>query len=246
MGIVLVVCLVVQLICTYAYRTAFYVTKKQRGQVLKLPHGEQYRSSAARTAELMAAMEAIPSEPVSIQSYDGTKLAGRYYHVRDGAPLQIQFHGYRGGAIRDFCGGNKLAREAGQNTLVIDQRAHGKSGGNVITFGIRERRDCLAWARYARERFGPETTIFLSGVSMGAATVLMAAELDLPENVAGIIADCPYSSPEGIIRKVCGDMHLPPVLAYPFVSLSAHMLGGFGWRRPVPWRRCAMPEYPFC
>ena len=45
--------------------------------------------------------------------------------------------------------------------------------------------------------------IYLEGVSMGAATVLMAAGLpELPANVRGVIADSPYSSPEEIIRKV--------------------------------------------
>ena len=180
---------------------------------------------------LIREMDEIPYEAVTISAQDGTKLAARYYHVRDGAPLQIQFHGYRGTAVRDFCGGNKLARESGQNTLVVDQRAHGKSGGTAITFGIRERWDCLSWAEYANQRFGSDTPIFLSGVSMGAATVLMASELKLPANVIGIIADCPYSSPEAIIRKVCReDMHLPPALVMPFIRLGARLFGHFDLR----------------
>ena len=67
--------------------------------------------------------------------------------------------------------------------------------------------------------------MFLSGVSMGAATVLMASELELPDNVAGIIADCPYSSPEAIIRKVAKDMGLPPTVMFPFVRLGARIFG---------------------
>lgn len=177
---------------------------------------------------LIREMDEIPYEAVTISAYDGTKLAARYYHVRDGAPLQLQFHGYKGSALRDFCGGNKLARESGQNTLVVDQRAHGKSCGTTITFGIRERLDCLSWVEYANHRFGPDTPIFLSGVSMGAATVLMASELEFPANVVGIIADCPYSSPEAIIRKVCReDMHLPPVLVMLFIRLGARLFGHF-------------------
>ncbi|MGN0984580.1 MAG: alpha/beta hydrolase [Gemmiger sp.] len=180
---------------------------------------------------LIGEMEALSCETVTVYARDGIKLSGRYYHVRDGAPLQIQFHGYKGNALRDFCGGNKLARESGQNTLLVDQRAHGKSGGTTITFGIRERLDCLCWVEYARQRFGSDTPIFLSGVSMGAATVLMASELELPANVVGIIADCPYSSPEAIIRKVCRqDMHLPPVLVMPFLRLGARLFGRFDLR----------------
>ena len=56
----------------------------------------------------------------------------------------------------------------------------------------------------------------------------MASELELPGSVAGIIADCPYSSPEAIIRKVCQeDMHLPSALLMPFVRLGARLFGHF-------------------
>ena len=61
---------------------------------------------------------------------------------------------------------------------------------------------------------------------MGAATVLMASELSLPENVRGIIADCPYSSPEAIIRKVCRDWTRPESSFF-WVRLGARLLGGF-------------------
>lgn len=62
---------------------------------------------------------------------------------------------------------------------------------------------------------------------MGAATVLMAAGLGLPENVRCVVADCPYSSPKAIIQKVCTDMKIPPAIAYPFVALGARMFGAF-------------------
>ena len=215
----------------YSYRTAFYSPANRKEDPYTLPEGEQYLKERPRMLSLIRKMDEIPYEAVTISAHDGTKLAARYYHVRDGAPLQIQFHGYRGTALRDFCGGNKLARESGQNTLVVDQRAHGNSGGTAITFGIRERWDCRSWVEYANKRFGADAPILLCGVSMGAATVLMASELDLPDNVIGIIADCPYSSPEAIIRKVCReDMHLPASLTMPFVRLGARLFGHFDLR----------------
>ena len=61
---------------------------------------------------------------------------------------------------------------------------------------------------------------------MGAATVLMAAGEDLPENVVGIAADCGYSSPRAIIRKVLKDRHLPVAL-YPLVRLGAILFAHF-------------------
>ena len=218
-------------IARFCFRKVFYSPMNRKCDPYALPRGEQYQRERERMLSLVREMDGIPYEPVTITAFDGTKLFGRYYHVRDGAPLQLQFHGYHGAALRDFCGGNKLAREAGHNTLVVDQRAHGRSGGTVISFGILERRDCLAWARYAVSRFGAGTPVFLSGVSMGASTVLMASELALPANIIGIIADCPYSSPEAIMRKVCRvDMHLPPALVLPFIRLGARLFGHFDTR----------------
>ncbi len=210
-----------------AYFAFWYVFRPWKGDKMALAQGEQYAPHHAHFAGIMKSMAELPCEEVCISSFDGTALVGRYYHLQDGAPLEIQFHGYHGSPYRDFCGGHYLARKLGHNTLVVEQRAHGDSAGKCIAFGIYERRDCLAWVRYARKRFGEETPIFLSGVSMGAATVLMASGLDLPETVAGILADSPYDSPKDIICKVSRDMGLPPALAYPFVALGARLFGGF-------------------
>ena len=215
------------LFALYGYCRCFYSPVRNRNKKYKMPHGEQYEKEWEKMQKLVAEMEALPYEQVFTTSFDGLNLAARYYHVSDDTPLHIQFHGYHGSAIRDFCGGNKLARESGGSTLVVDQRAHGKSDGSTITFGINERRDCLSWIEYACQRFGKDRPIIIEGVSMGAATVLMAADLDLPDNVIGITADCPYSSVKGIICKVASDMHLPPAVMWPFVWLGAHIYGHF-------------------
>lgn len=214
-------------VCYFTYRMVFYSPLKNRIDILDSPAGEEYLKRRPELAALVAQVSIIPFEEVYITANDGTLLFAKYYHIKDGAPLHIQCHGYRGSGIRDFCGGNKMAREMGHNTLLIDQRGHGRSGGEQITFGIKERFDVLSWCNYAVERFGANTQIILSGISMGAATVLMASELELPKNVKGIIADCPYSSAEGIIRKVCTDMKLPHKIMFPFVKMGARLYGGF-------------------
>lgn len=226
--VVLALCLLFVIIASYlTYRKAFHVTNKQRKNFSALPDSEQYLNKHEVMKSLIAEIKALPYEQVFITAFDGIKLAAKYYHIADNAPLQIEFHGYHGNAIRDFCGGNKLAREAGFNTLLVDQRAHGDSEGKTLTFGIKERRDCLSWIDYAIKRFGKNTHIFLAGISMGAATVLMAAELPLPPNVAGIIADCPYSTPESIIRKVLRDKKISPAIAMPFIRFGARLFGHF-------------------
>jgi len=224
-----VVLLLVLLISYITYRIAFYSSPTKRGEVLTLPQDADYTDKQrADLKELMDDMLQRPFETVSIRSVDGLTLYGRYYHFHDNAPIELQFHGYRGSAFRDYSGGNRLAREGGHNALVVDQRSQGMSEGNTITFGIMERLDCREWVRYIADRFGKDLPILLTGVSMGAATVLMASELELPGNVVGIIADSPFSSPEEIIRKVCGeDRKIPPTLAMPFIKLGARIFGKF-------------------
>jgi len=210
-----------------AYRKAFFSVPNPAPDNYELPNSQQYRDNKERMYSLIKELEDIPFEEVTITSHDGLKLYGRYYHRCDGAPVHIEFHGYRSMAIRDFCGGDSIVRSLGHNTLLVDQRAHGKSEGHSITFGIKERRDCLDWINYVNERFGNDTKIFLIGVSMGAATVLMATEFDLPENVVGVMADSPFSSPWLVIGSVARKMHIPVKLAFPFVRLGAKVFGGF-------------------
>lgn len=219
--------ILVLLISLYTYRTAFYSAKSKHVTADEPMEGEQYEAVSENITWITHIMAKIPFEPVTITSFDGTKLYGRYYHLKDGAPSEILFHGYRSHAYRDCSGGHALSRKMGFNALVVDQRSHGESGGTTITFGIKERYDCLEWIRYANRRFGSDTPIVLSGLSMGAATVLMASGLDLPENVACVIADSPYSAPSAIIEKVCADMHYPVALCRPFIHLGALIYGHF-------------------
>ena len=184
---------------------------------------EQYEHSI----ELIDRLNARPFERVCIRSFDGLRLSGRSYHTKDGAPLAILCHGYRGTPSRDFCGGADIFFGLGFNVLLIEERAHCSSGGHSITFGVKERFDVLSWTGYAVERFGPEVRILLAGISMGAGTVLMASELDLPGNVRGILADCPFTSPAEIIKEFGRANGIPMRLAYPFASLGARLFGGF-------------------
>ncbi|MBO5287290.1 MAG: alpha/beta fold hydrolase [Clostridia bacterium] len=230
--IILAVCLSIILLILlggsiYAYLSAFYSPAKRKVPKDAIPHTSNYDKARDVMHTLAAELKEKPFEEIYITSYDGKRLFGRYYHMKDGAPLQIQFHGYKGSAYRDFCGGSRLAMDISHNIILVDQRAHGKSEGRTITFGVKERLDCKAWVEYATSRFG-NIPIFIVGVSMGGATVLMASDLDLPDNVVGVIADCPYSSPASIIKKVCREqLRLPPRLVFPLVTLGGFLFGHF-------------------
>lgn len=210
----------------YSYRIAFHAPEQNRNQEPSL-EGPLYDACRPRIREMYEALSDRPFEPVTIRSRDGLTLFARYYHIADGAPLDICCHGYKSHPFTDFSGGSGLCFAMGHNVLLIDQRGHHHSSGRSITFGIMERWDVLSWVNYAIERFGTDVKITLYGVSMGAATVLMAAGLPLPEQVKGIAADCPYAKPEDIILEVGRKMHYPPKLIRPFLHLGAFLFGGF-------------------
>lgn len=168
-----------------------------------------------------------PYEDVEIMSDDSLRLYGRYYHFKDGAPVAIMMHGYRSNSYRDCNGAFQLALKYGLNVLMPDQRAHGKSQGKTISFGVKERRDCALWVDYLTNRLGKDIKIILVGLSMGAATVMMASDLVPPENVKGIIADCGFSSPADILKEVAAQMHYPVKPTYFFLRLGARIFGGF-------------------
>lgn len=209
------------------YRYGFYSPRGKQNDdyhiMVPLPSQEQYN----RSIELIDKLNARPYEQVSIQSFDGLQLHGRYYHTADGAPLAILCHGYRGTPSRDFCGGAEICFDAGYNVLLIEERAHCSSEGHTITFGVKERYDVLAWAEYAVDRFGGDTKILLAGISMGGGTVLMASGLDLSPNVRGILADCPFTSPAEIIMEFGRSKGLPMKIAYPLTAIGAKVFGSF-------------------
>lgn len=228
----------------YSYFVAFYSPKRKRSKPDDPLVGEQYEAVAEHIYRISHIMERIPFESVTITSFDGCTLFGRYYQVQDNAPIEILFHGYRSCALRDCSGGHALSRKMGFNSLVVDQRAHGSSDGTTISFGINEHRDCLCWIEYVNRRFGDETPIILSGLSMGAATVLMAAGLNLPKNVSCVLADSPYSAPSAIIEKVCADMHYPVLLCRPFIHLGARLFGHFKLNSCTAERAIANTKVP--
>ena len=172
---------------------------------------------------------AQPAEAVSIRSADGLRLAGRVLPAENAVGTMLLMHGYRATGVRDFSCVLRFYHEQGYNIVLPDERACGESEGKYITFGVKEREDCQLWAEYAAARFGTELPLFLDGVSMGAATVLMATALALPQNVRGVIADCGFTSPMAIIGAVAKKaLGCCPAFVLRLSSFFAGCIGG--WR----------------
>ena len=248
-GMVAAVIVAILLLVTYwCYRMTFYADRSIPQEEYPLPKGEIYEPYKEQMVQWIKETRQMPHENVEITSFDGLKLRGKFFEYSPDAPVELMFHGYRGSSEQDLSGGVQRCFQVGHSALVIDHRACGRSAGNVITFGILESRDCHSWIEFARQYFGEDRKLILCGISMGAATVLMAAGKPLPSNVIGVLADCGYTSPRDIIREVIRQRKLPPAICYPFVRLGARLFGGFDLEEDSPLEavtRCQVPVILF-
>lgn len=204
-----------------------------RGEVYDVTKGNPKKGSksAEFLNEVFKGIKYINSKPFEwhyIKSIDGLNLAARYFENKASNKVIILFHGYRSVAENDFAGIFNYYYELGYNILLVDQRSHGKSEGKYITFGVKERYDCLSWCEYINEKFHEINEIILGGISMGATTILLATELNLPSNVKGIIADCGFTSPKAIIEKVVSSKFGVDIrVLLPLVNLICKSLAKF-------------------
>ena len=225
LGIALLILLVM---CIFFFKIFYSVRKTPKNaEEYPTPDGEIYDPYREQMIRWIKEIRAMEHTNVSVTSFDGLTLRGTYYEYKKGAPTEILFHGYKGSAERDLSGEVYRCFELGHNALIVDHRASGRSDGRVITFGAKESRDCLTWIDHVIKNIDPDAKIILTGISMGASTVMIASAMELPPNVIGILADCGYTSTREIIKKVMRDMKLPADLLYPFAWLSAKVFCGF-------------------
>lgn len=140
----------------------------------------------------------------------------------------ILFHGYRSSAKRDFSLAVKIYLEMGLNVLLVDQRAHGNSEGKLITFGVKESRDVISWIDYVSINKPQITDIIIGGLSMGATTVMLASQNITNKKVKGITADCGFTSPVAIIRRVAYQhFKIKGTVFVPILNFLCKIIGKF-------------------
>lgn len=202
--------------------------------LLGSPSGEPDETYAPIIREKARALRELGLEQVAIRSREGYVLRAHWYPAEGAKRTVILAHGWRSLWSLDFSASAPFLHEQACNLLLIDQRCHGESGGDLISYGIQERYDILSWLSWLEENH-PGTPVYLCGLSMGAATVLMTAELPEAKGVAGIIADCGYSTPDEIVRmgvqKTLGGLTAPTMAA---VNLNCKRRAGFTLKSASP------------
>ena len=135
------------------------------------------------------------SKEFEIKNRDGINLHGYLICARKPSNVYVFYsHGYRSqdGAM-EFGPLLKMWEAHDYNFFLVDHRAHGKSGGKYISYGIYESEDNMEWLDFMIKTFGKDIEIIIEGQSMGAGTVLMMSGKKLPSQVRFLIADCGYT-----------------------------------------------------
>lgn len=156
----------------------------------------------------------------ALESHDGLNLKAYFLPASAETNRSVLLvHGYKAGPL-SMAPYARHYHQQGWNVLLPHHRAHGESEGRYIGMGWLEHRDMLGWISRLVEQ-APEAEIVIHGVSMGAATTMIATgSPQLPANVKVAIADCGYSTVTKEFTHQLKDLFgLPPFPLIPVTSL---------------------------
>ena len=222
---IILLLLLVFLCVLFGFFVYAFVKRSPKNSVVYSMHLDAYKEDISRGMQFF---DTAPHIVLHMKSFDGLNLCARFYPTDNARGTIMLVHGYRSPAKRDFSCAAEMYRSLGLNLLLIDQRCNGESEGKLITFGIKEHRDVVGWANLLSEKYGKDMPIFMSGLSMGATSVLMASGMKLPENVKGIIADSSFTSPVDIMKEVAiQNFHIKADVFLPLMDLLCKAIGKF-------------------
>jgi pimeloyl-ACP methyl ester carboxylesterase len=197
---------------TYAGRKEEKAVPSIRKKWFRLKHTQINHPKYGYEEEYLAAKQWCEEQNMQdmfITSRDGLRLHAFYLPADNSKRIILLSHGYRGSSFGSMAHMAEFLHENDSDILFIDQRCCGKSEGEYITFGAKEKYDILDWLELLNEKNKRKLPIYLFGQSMGAATVLLASEYDLPDEVHGLIADCGFHSMKQQLRDIAsGWFHL--------------------------------------
>jgi len=144
-----------------------------------------------READASFAHNHARCEDFLVTAPDGAALRGWKVRPQDpNSSWVLLFHGVADNRVGTI-GQSEILLHAGYGVVMMDQRAHGESGGAMATYGWLERNDTRAVvdALVASEH---PAHIFALGESMGAGIALQSAGID--PRIEAVVAEAPFAS----------------------------------------------------
>ena len=214
-----VLVLTICILSIIAYKIVFYSPLKGQNSEYNNLKNVDYQAISGKVSNFLNQILSVPATDLYAFSYDGLKLHAYFYKSEGSKEFVILFHGYRRTARRSFCGLAMDLLKQNKNVILVDQRAHGLSEGHQTTFGKKEQYDVVTWVNFVKNYFGKDSVITVGGVSLGASSVLFAAD-KIDENVK-IVSDSPFINMKQTFIKVIHGYKMPVWFFYPIAVLTA-------------------------
>ena len=208
-------------ICFYFFMLAFHRKKEAYSHktLADNPLYDPYRDTLYKE---MDNLSKLPHKEISITSFDNKKLVGEYFD-NGSSKLIICFHGLNALPLMAFSIIGQEAIKRGYNVLIVHERAHHKSEGKFVSYGVHESKDVISWTNYMKETYNVDS-ITLCGVSLGAASVGLAS----PKlKVNSVILDSCYSSYEELFAHLLKNNKFIIHFILSAVNIFARILVGF-------------------
>jgi uncharacterized protein len=161
----------------------------------------------------------FPYETVMLKTAGGIPIEA-WYGKTDSSEkgTVILFHGITShkDVLLDVAG---EFRYWGYNVMLVDFRAHGNSGGNTTTIGVREPEEVNLAYRYISQK--SKKNILLYGSSLGAVVVAKAVA-DFHLQPAAIILEMPFESLQSYLKDKARTLGFP---VQPFAFLATFWIG---------------------
>lgn len=133
-------------------------------------------------------------EEFSFITRDGIRIAALRVSAKEGADKKgaiVFLHGIRRAKECVYPMASYFS-ERGYDCFAMDFRSHGRSEGDLITYGHLERVDVKFFLDYIYDHYGLSEKLVLWGQSMGAAVAFLVAESDSRVNL--LISESTYAS----------------------------------------------------
>lgn len=152
------------------------------------------------------------------------KLAGWYIKSTHQANLDkpkivIFCHGWKSSGICDCASNGYFYFDSSYDLVIVDHQGHGHSEGSYLGFGVLDKDNLYKWVKHIDDMYNGNCEIFLHGVSMGAYTLMLLNEYDLPSSVKGMVCDCGFISGTKEISYLAKANHLNFTFVKPLIWL---------------------------
>jgi len=211
-----------------------------------LLHPMNLNPDRTEQAAQMLARTGATKEDFFVRAPDGAELRG--WKIKPRPPngdWVLLFHGVSDNRTGVLGHAEFLVRR-GYSVVMMDSRAHGLSGGEMATYGWKERYDTVA---ITKSLYASESVRHLDalGVSMGGAIALQSAAIE--PRIEAVVAEDPFASLREVSYDYAG-LHFSPLLGMtilrpaPIMALDAlEKAGGFNPDDVSPEK--AVAERPF-